>query len=195
MDNTNNFLNAVKKHSLEERENMLKEAQSYRREELEKARVRGEADADRYVTKLLSAAKAEVTSEYAVRNTEAKGELFRKRDKMVNDIFEEAKDRLCEFTKTPEYRERLIKDAKEIAEAFGSNPCVLYIREADLCFGDELKAQFNSDVELKSDLKILIGGVRGFCDSLKLVADSTLDSGLEAQREWFTENADLKINA
>lgn len=193
MDKTNNFLESIKKQSEEERAEMRREAEEYRKAETDKAREKGKADAEHYVTRMMSEKKSEITSEYAVKHLEAEGEIFRKRDAMVNDIFSRAKDVLLRFTQSDKYEEKLISSAKEIAEMFGDNDCVIYLKEEDFKYADNIKSVFKSNAEIQTDVKILIGGLRGYCESMRIVADNTLDSKLETQKEWFIENAKLRV--
>ncbi len=189
-----NFLDAIKKYSENERQTAIAELEAKKAKKLKKAERLASADAERAIKKKLSEEKSKITSEYAVKNLEAQGELFKKRDVMVKEIFERAQEKLTKFTLTDDYGSKLIADAKEIADTFGDNDCVIYLNKKDMKYADEIKLLFNSSAEIKEDIKIRIGGVRGFCERLNLVADNTLDSKLEAQKEWFVENADLRIN-
>ena len=58
---------------------------------------------------------------------------------------------------------------------------------------EEIKALFGGIAEVLADKTIKIGGVKGYCKSMGIIADETLDSKLDAQREWFTENAALSV--
>ncbi len=196
METTNkagSFLEALKKYSEKERQQTLDEAAAEKAEQLKKADEKGKADADRYVKKLISAKKVAITSEYSVKILESKGEVFKRRDEMVGEVFDSASKKLDEFSHSEGYREKLLAYAAEIAEAFGENSCELSIKPGDMKYADDIRSAFNSSVEIKEDVRIRLGGLRGFCPALKLVADNTLDSKLEAQKEWFIENADLKI--
>lgn len=190
---TSNFLSAIEKYSEQERQAVIKEAQEKRAEALRKAEVKGKADAEKYVSKLLAAASSEVTSEYAVKSLEAQGEIFKKREAMIQEIFSKAHDKLLAFTESAEYRDKLLSYAEEIADKFNNKKCVIYLKSGDMKYANDVQAVFNSDTEIKEDVKILIGGLRAYCEELKLVADNTLDSKLEEQKKWFVENADLKL--
>ena len=87
----------------------------------------------------------------------------------------------------------LIKSAKEIADIFKDNSCVIFISENDNKFAQDIKAQFSGEVTVENDVAIKIGGIKGFCKDLKIVADNTLDSKLNSQKDWFTENSGLKV--
>lgn len=191
---SSNFLKAIKKYNEEERGKLVSEMEEKRASALEKAEQKGKADADRYVKKLITAEKSEITGRYAVKNLEAQAEVYKTRDNLVNEVFKRSAKKLEEFSKSPEYREKLLSFAGEIADTFKDNSCIIYVKEDDLKFENDIKSVFSGEVEVKSDIKIRLGGLYGFCESLNIVADNTLDSKLENKREWFVENIDLKIS-
>ncbi len=189
-----NFLSAVKKYNEEERAKIISEIESKKSEAVKSAQAKGKADADRFVKKNLSAKKSEITGEFAVKNLEAQGKLFKKRDDMVKEIFKRASNKLEDYTNSPQYKDKLISYAKEISETFKENSCTVYVKKDDLKYENEIKAVFTSDIKVESDIEIRIGGLRAYCEKLQLVCDNTLDSKLENQKNWFVENADLKIS-
>ena len=58
---------------------------------------------------------------------------------------------------------------------------------------DKIKAVFAGSTEVVADNSIKIGGIKGFCKAMNIVADETLDSKLYAQKEWFIENSGLSV--
>lgn len=112
---------------------------------------------------------------------------------MVEEIFQDAFDKLVAFTVSDAYASKLCQSAEAVAELFGGKDCVLYVKEYDLSHAEKIKSFFSGNVELKADKTIRIGGIRGYCADLGIVADETLDSKLEEQREWFIENASLCV--
>jgi vacuolar-type H+-ATPase subunit E/Vma4 len=196
MDNNNktgNFLSAIKKYSEEERGKAVAEMEAKRTEAIEKAEKASAAKAEAYKKRELSRITAEITSEYAVKNLNAQGEVFKKRDEMVSEIFKSAKEKLRGFSHSDAYGDKLLCDAREIRQTVGERPCTVYLRAEDMNYAEEIKAIFGQEAEICEDKKIELGGIRCYCRELRLVADNTLDSKLEAQREWFSENADLRI--
>lgn len=191
---TSNFLNAIKKYNEEERAKVVFEAEEKKREAVKKAEEKGKADADKYIKKVIAAEKSEITGEYAVKNLKAQGEVFKVRDNMVNEVFKRCEEKLISFTAAPEYKDKLLSLAKEVAGAFNNNSCIVYVKEDDLKFENDIKSVFPGDVEVQSDVKIRIGGLKGYCKDMNIVADNTLDSKLESKREWFVDNIDLKIS-
>ena len=146
-----------------------------------------------FITKEYSAVKTAVTGQYAVKNLEAQGKVYQKREEITNSVFEKSFKKLKDFTSTPQYKDLLIKSAKEIADIFKENSCVIFISENDNKFAQDIKAQFSGEVTVENDVAIKIGGIKGFCKDLKIVADNTLDSKLNSQKDWFTENSGLKV--
>ena len=189
-----NFLNAIKRFNEEERAKVISDMETKRAKAVKAAKAKGEEDADKYIKKVLSAEKSEITGRYAVKTLEAQGEVFKVRDKMVDEVFTRCADRLKEFSASSEYKEKLLGYAKEIAETFKDNSCIVYVKEDDLKYADDIKSVFSGEVQVESDVKIRLGGLSGYCKALNIVADNTLDSKLENKREWFIDNIDLKIS-
>lgn len=191
---SDNFLNALKKHSEEERNKMLSEMKERTERELETAKAEAEAEAEVYEREHLAGVLSEITSSFAVRSFEAQGELLRSRTKMAEDVFKKAEEKLFEFAASDRYKEKLLKDAEEIAQLFSERECTLNVKPEDMKYEKEIKKLFGKNAKLESDPSIRLGGIRGFCAEMKIVADNTLDSKLEEQKNRFADNADLKIN-
>lgn len=190
---TDNFLKAINKYSKLERQQIQNDIETVRDEELKKAEANGKKMAKDFIAKEYSAVKTAVTGQYAVKNLEAQGKVYKKREEITNSVFEKSFKKLKDFTSTPQYKDLLIKSAKEIADIFKENSCVIFISENDNKFAQDIKAQFSGEVTVENDVAIKIGGIKGFCKDLKIVADNTLDSKLNSQKDWFTENSGLKV--
>ena len=50
-----------------------------------------------------------------------------------------------------------------------------------------------SNCTVEYDDSILIGGIKGFCEEMSVIADDTLDTKLSNQLQWFAENSNLKV--
>ena len=112
---------------------------------------------------------------------------------MTDSVFKKAEEKLALYTKTAEYSEKLTESAKNVAALFGDKSCTLYLNEKDMDFASRLKTLFAGETEVCTDKSIKIGGLKGYCKALSIVADETLDSKLGAQREWFIENSGLSV--
>ncbi len=190
---TDNFLKAIKKYAKAQKGAMNGEVKQLKTERLKEAEEKGKRDSRELVKEKLAEQRSLNTARFAAQTREWQKELFLERVKMTEEVFKLTAARLTEYTKTEEYSAKLIDSAREMSGLFGENGCVLYLGERDLGRAKELKALFAGGAEVVADKTIKIGGIKGFCESMGIIADDTLDSKLEAQRGWFTENAALSV--
>lgn len=190
---TDNFLQAIKKYADQQRNAMREEVEHLKEEKLNEAKQKAKRDSGKLVKDKIEEIKNRETSKLAKLTQDGQKELFLERAKMTEDIFKKAEEKLIEYSKTTEYSEKLTQSAKEIANLFGNKEYVIYLSEKDLAYSDKLKALFNENTEISADKSIKIGGIKGFCHSMNIVADETLDSKLYEQRNWFIENSGLSV--
>jgi vacuolar-type H+-ATPase subunit E/Vma4 len=190
---TDNFLKAIKKYAKEQKKSMQGEVKQLKTERLKEAEQRAKTDSERFIKEKLHEARNRRTSLLASKTQEGQKKLFVERSKMVDEVFELAAERLKAFAQTERYASELRKSAKSVAELFEGKDCVIYLNERDLGCADEIKSYFSANSKVQPDKSIKIGGVKGYCEILGIIADETLDSKLEAQREWFVENAPLSV--
>lgn len=190
---TDNFLKAIKKHAEKQRQSIQNEVEHIKEEKIREAEKKGRLDSERYISDKLEAKKNEETSKVAKLMQDGQKELFLMRSEMTESVFKKAEEKLIEFTQTDEYSRKLIDSAKAISEFFGNKDCTLSISEKDMDSADRISALFSGKAEVTSDKSIKIGGIKGYCSELNIIADETLDSKLAAQREWFVENAGLSV--
>ena len=190
---TDNFLKAIKKHAEKQRQSIQNEVEHIKEQKIKEAEKKGRLDSEKYISDKLEAKKNEETSKVAKLMQDGQKELFLMRSEMTESVFKKAEEKLIGFTQTDEYSRKLIESAKAISEVFGNKDGTLSVREKDLSSADRISALFSGKAEVTSDKSIKIGGIKGYCSELNIIADETLDSKLAAQREWFVENAGLSV--
>lgn len=190
---TDNFLKAIKKYARAQKHAMDGEVKQLKSERLKEAEEKAKRDSEALKKEKLTETHNRQTAKLASKTQDGQRKLFVERSAMTEEIFTLAAEKLSDYTKTDAYYSKLKNSAKEIAELFEGKDCVLYVNERDLGAAEELKAEFSGDTEVKADNTIKIGGVKGYCKALGIIADETLDTKLEAQREWFVENATLSV--
>lgn len=190
---TDRFLRAIKKYANEQKSAMKSEIKELKAERLKAAEDQAKRESEQMIQEKLSEARSRETVILASKTKEGQKKLFIARSEMVDDVFEKAAQKLIDYTKTDAYHEKLMESAKAIAEIFGDNDCALYVNERDMKAADQIKSIFGGNAAITADDSIRIGGIKGNCKSLHIIADETLDSKLEAQREWFVENAALSV--
>lgn len=190
---TDNFLKAIKKHAEKQRQSIQNEVEHIKEQKIKEAEKKGKLDSEKYISDKLEAKKNEETSKVAKLMQDGQKELFLMRSEMTESVFKKAEEKLIGFTQTDEYSRKLIESAKAISDVFGNKDCTLSVSEKDLSSADRISALFSGKAEVTSDKSIKIGGIKGYCSELNIIADETLDSKLAAQREWFVENAGLSV--
>ena len=187
------FLKAIKKCAKEQINAMRSEVEQLKTERLKLAEENARRDSEKLIREKLEEARSRETVILASKTKEGQKKLFIARSEMVEDVFAKAAEKLVAYTATDAYTEKLLESAGEIAALFGDNDCTVYLNERDLAAADRIKALFSGNVTVEKDDTIRIGGVKGSCKKMRIIADETLDSKLQAQREWFVENADLSV--
>lgn len=190
---TDNFLKAIKKYAGAQKNALKTEVKQLKEEKIADAREKAKLESEKLINDSLEKKRTQQTSILAKRTQEGQKKLFLERAGMVDEIFSQARARVIEFTKTDAYKAKLLKSAGEIAELFGTKACVIYVNEKDLALSDEILRLFGGSAEIKADASIELGGVKGWCREMSVVADETLDSKLEQQRSWFIENTSLEV--
>ena len=190
---TDNFLKAIKKYAKAQKNSMRYEVNQLKTERLREADEKGKADKEALIKEKLNEKRNAMTAQLALKTQEGQKKLYIERSAMTDEVFKLASDKLIYFSQSKDYEPMLIDGAKAVAELFGDNDCVIYVKESDISFEPKLKQLFSGNAEVAVDKTIKIGGVKGFCKSMGIIADETLDSKLDEQRGWFVENADLSV--
>ena len=93
---TNSFLEAIEQYAEQQRSEMRAEVETFREEQLRAANEEGTAAAFAYIQEQKHEFKASLAKEKALKETKKKRELFEKRSKMAQEIFDEAQKKLEE---------------------------------------------------------------------------------------------------
>ena len=121
----------------------------------------------------------------------ARATLAAQRQQIAADTFAKAKAQLADFAAGDNYAAWLQTEAAALAEALGEG-AQLSARTADLLLLQS--AKLPAGIQLTADDSIEIGGLKGANPAKGLAADDTLAVRLDAQHDWFLENAGLEIN-
>lgn len=190
---TDNFLKAIEKYAEEQRTKIQSEAEDFKEKELNKAEEEGLREAYVLIQKKMSDINTQIARELSKAESASRKEIFIKRQEISEKVFEKAKQKLLDYTKTAKYSDMLQKSTKEISSRLNADDVVLLVKEDDMKFEKELKAAFGRNCEVKSSNEIEIGGVMGMSHKMGLLADETLDTKLSEQHEWFYENSGLCV--
>mgnify|MGYP000856238989 FL=1 len=120
---------------------------------------------------------------------QARAKLAAQRQQIAADTFAAARTQLAAFAAGKDYAAWLVKSAAALAETMGESG-TLYARTADLPL---LQGKLPAGVALAADDTITLGGLRAANPATGLAADDTLEARLDAQHDWFLQNAGLEI--
>ena len=120
---------------------------------------------------------------------------FAKRQEIEDKVFERAKEKLLEYAGTDKYITKLLESAKTVSEKLTADDVTLYVCERDLKLKNKIISAFGRKCDVQASNEIQIGGIMGISRTVGLLADETLDTKLQNQREWFCENSGLTITA
>lgn len=189
---TNSFLEAIERYAEEQKQAMHAEVEAFREEQLNNANEEGRAAAQAYIHKEKAEYKASLAKENSLKETAVKRELFEKRNKMVQSVFDEAAKKLESFSNSKKYDMYIINSARSIGELVGKKKAVVYIADKDKRFVPQIE-KYISICEIKTDDTIKLGGIRCYCEEMSIIADETLDSKFEAQKREFVDNSGFTV--
>lgn len=192
-DKINKFYVAINHYAEEQRKKIEQEIDSFKRKELEGAEVDVLTEAYRLIQKEMAEMRNGISKEMAQREMNVRKDLLSKRREITDEVFEQAKKALSEFTKEKGYADLLVKKAEILSKTFQKPGTVIRIRKEDEQYKELIQKAFGNDCEFQISDEIQIGGILAYNSEMGIAADETLDSLLEDQREWFEENSGMAV--
>ena len=185
-DKINKFYVAINHYAEEQRKKIEQEIDSFKRKELEVL-----TEAYRLIQKEMAEMRNGISKEMAQREMNVRKDLLSKRREITDEVFEQAKKALSEFTKEKGYADLLVKKAEILSKTFQKPGTVIRIRKEDEQYKELIQKAFGNDCEFKISDDIQIGGILAYNSEMGIAADETLDSLLED--EWFEENSGMAV--
>ena len=146
--------------------------------QLDEARQAQQAKAEHTLHFETERARTRANRELSAARMQARAKLAAQRQQIAADAFAAARTQLAAFAAGKDYAAWLQASAAALAETMGESG-TLYARTAG--------------VALTADDTITLGGLRAANPATGLAADDTLEARLDAQHDWFLQNAGLEI--
>jgi len=153
---------------------------------LEKAEENILEEAYQLIQNEVSDIKSEIGREISLLTMESRKEVLAEREYYVENVFSEVKKQLNKYIKSEEYVQYLKKCYQDGLKTLGKITRICVSRP-DV----ELVRKFVDNVEVKQDLRIVVGGLIAENDGL--IADYTFDKKLRAEREKFNTNTIFNV--
>lgn len=186
------FLDAINRYAEGQKAAINQEIEDYKNKRIEQATEQGLQDAYELIRSDIARRKSEIVNATARRELDLRRELFCERQRIFDEVFAQARERLCDFRQSDDYGVFLSRCAQETAALFSGRPCTVALAPSDEQYRTRIAQQLPAAV-FETDSTITLGGMRAYCKELGLTADNTLDSRLADQREWFIEHSGLKV--
>ncbi len=188
------FLNAIDDYAEKQRSRILSELEMSNRLAVEKAEKATLDNAYEIISQRTADVRMQVSRDNAMRETEAKKELIRKRNAIEAEVFARAAEKLRAHTETSAYHSYLIRCCKKASALFGTDGnTVIFIRSEDKAFENDIISAFGKGCSVCVDESIKIGGLRFENEDSCRAIDATYDSALYAQRDRFAQTSGLKV--
>lgn len=187
------FFDAITKDAEERHEEMTRKTRETVESGLEKAKTKAHSQAQAKIERERMLKEQEFNRTVANERTQQRARLTDKRGAITDEVFGDAREKLVAFTESDGYADFLKKSAAGFAAVFPHRDVTVYVRPGDMRFADDIKKAFGRDCKVESSDEITIGGCRAGVAGGSTVADDTLDTRLEAQREWFLENSGMSV--
>ncbi len=187
------FFDAINQDAEDRHEELARKNKDMLNIGLKKAGDRARAQAKAMVAREVQLNEQERNRTIAHNTVEKRTQLNEKRAEITKKVFDSARDKLLAFTRTEAYEEFLKKTAVEFAKEFKSGEVVIYVKAEDEKYASAIAEAFGRECTVETDSSIVIGGCRCKAENGKVMADDTLETRLEAQKEWFLRNSGMSF--
>ncbi len=148
----------IEKIADQEEKQILEEAKALEKEAYAQMEAEAKKDAKRQLEKELAAISSKASIDAAANLEQRTKKLVEKRDELVKNIFEQAKNKLIAFVESDEYKDYLINHIQKIGQEYQMTGCILNLRKEDMKYQKELVKAYGFDIEVKENDQIHLGG-------------------------------------
>ena len=189
------FETAMFNTATKERDEILKETETLKKKELKQAEDEVLNRAYRLIQKNIADISISNTMLVAQQETQYKQKLLQKRQEIFDNVFENVRKRLLQYTQTPEYVTFLVGIAEDFAKAYPYENSVICLRREDLKFADQLKTALGLACTVQEDDDMELGGIKIANQEHGVIADESFETRLSDQKQWFYTHTHLMIES
>lgn len=182
------IVDEILKEAREKTAQLMEAAQNEARSILNRARLAAREEMEREMREAKTRGEQVYRAMLAEGRLKAKKEILLKREELVSEVFEQAKERLAKYTSSERYKKDLIRIAAEACKKLNSDKVVIRANERDLKLlqkhVDELlrAAGRLQSVSLGEPIQTM-GGVRVGTPDGKMEIDDTLEARMNREFE------------
>ena len=187
------YVDAITAEAQEAKVKAEKKIAEYKNAQISRFKAETRETGKSEITRRCAVIREDIGREFSVKETKLRAQIFTKRDEIKTDVFNRAKNKLIDFTKTDDYKAFVVNSAAEIKKNLVGRDKVItvYLRECDMALKTDIEQAFAFPCNFVADDKIEIGGIKAKFSSV--IIDDTIDARLNSQVDWFEENSGLDI--
>ena len=187
------FVQAITSYAEEQRDKIRRETEDFKSQRLLKAEQDVLADVYQLIQKENSSIRSEGIREISRRDLAERKKLLEHRRQIMDEVFARAEEEITAFTSTSAYREWMQERLTEAAAFLPAEGTVYTVAVRDEPLIASLSSLCPSGSRMETADDILLGGLRGENSAAGLIADDTLDSRLNLQRDKFVRTSGLTV--
>ena len=167
---------------------IVEKAEKQRDSRLAQAKLESESFARTEKSGIDKTEEARAVREISSRQLASKRNILCHREKIIDKVFENVREKLTDFRNGDEYESFLLDKAERCRKEYPGEEGVIYLAPDDMKFAGKL-----AGFEVRSKSSIELGGMLVVYEKSGIALDYTFDSAFEEQKEGFTEKAELTL--
>ena len=199
MDNIEEKLNTlsamVMKNANEERERIMEETEDKYNTLISEKENDYLKEAYEIIQRSRSESERSAGEEILHAQMDSKKQVLLKREEIINNVMDEVKQRLGDFTRSGAYEKWLVKRTETAVKEAGNGSKVIYVTGDDMRYAKKLKAAGG-----KSEITVeaapergFLGGVRVYNADRRISVDYSFKEMLSDEKQSFLKNSGLVI--
>ena len=187
------FVQAITAYAEEQSKAIREEIEAYKAERLLNAEQDVLKDAYQMIQRETADMRNECMRDASDRHIEARGEVLERRREITEEVFTEAKARIAAFTQSVDYAPYLCSLLKEMTDVLPADGTVYMLSRKDEAHLPAIQALVPAGSRVELTDSFVLGGLYGVHRERGIIADNTLETKLDLQREWFTKSSGLTV--
>lgn len=187
------FERAVKQEAEHKIEQLQREMEAYRQEQMKLAEEESYAKMFDYMQEQVQGMDDKRRQAVTQYELEAKRGLIRFRNQLADRVFEEAMERLKAFAAGEGYVDYLVGKLTDVMREFPYEEAAVLVRKEDLKLADQIHSAFAGKLVLEEDPDNRTGGFLLWNKEHGVLVDETFASLLEAEKRGFYGRCGLNI--
>ena len=187
------FRQEILKKAKAEKEQILAETERLKHDALDREENRLLEDLYRRMQAEITRIKTENTKAVSRETLALKKRLYAQREEYLTELLCEARARLQQFARTPEYEACLLRKVGEMARDYRFEGSVIKVRSADLPLADKVKAVYGDCRVVADDGAVPVGGAVLENRARGILLDLSFESALREERERLYRRAEFYL--